>query len=140
MFHRPSNTYIISNGYLEKSLRVNGNLITGPGVHFWKDLVVEGKLILGRGSSVGGQLFANRAILGAHCRVVGGVQVDEDLKILDGCEITREVVCGGNVRIRPRVRIDSLTSRGTVLVEGRTDISHIEAEKLIEVPEGVFDV
>lgn len=58
----------------------------------------------------------------------------------DGCVLTREVLCRGDVRIRPQVVIDSLKSKGTVVVEGKTDISNIEAKKLIEVPEGVFDV
>jgi len=139
-FHKPTHTYILTSGYLDRNVRVNGNLITGPGVRFWNDLVVRGGLILGKGSRVGGQVFAKKAILCAYCRVVGGVQVDEQLQVHDGCVLTREVLCRGDVRIRPRVVIDSLKSNGTVVVEGKTDISNIKAKKLIEVPEGVFDV
>lgn len=59
-FHKPTNTYIIPSGYLDRNVRVNGNLITGPGVRFWNDLVVSGELVLGKGSRVGGQVFAKR--------------------------------------------------------------------------------
>ena len=138
LFHRQSGTYVIQRGVFKGNVRVDKNLITGMNVHFYNDLVVEGDVLLGGGSYVGGYLFAVNALLGTLVKVKGDIQLSGNLRVMDGCSLHGHVVCKGDVRIRPGVYIEDLMAEGEVIVEGKSHIKELEAKSLIEVPEGMM--
>ncbi len=134
-YHPATNTYIVCGGYVEDNLYIKGNLLTAPSVHMWRDVVVEGELVLSRGCTIGGTARAKSAVIGAMCSIKGDLLVEQDLLMLDGCEVSRSVQCGGNVKIRPSVEAESLRASGMVEMVGKSQISHIDAKKLVAVPE-----
>lgn len=135
VYHPPTNTYIMREGYVEGNLLIRGNLLTAPNVHMWGDVVVEGELVLGRGCTIGGMAKAKSAVIGAVCTIRGELVVDEGLLLLDGCEVARDVQCGGDVTIRPGVMARSVCTTGVVEMVGKSQIPHIDAKKLVAVPE-----
>ncbi|MHC1602463.1 MAG: hypothetical protein ACXQS4_04460 [Methermicoccaceae archaeon] len=134
-YHPATSTYIMREGYVADNLYIKGNLLTAPSVHMWRDVVVEGELILSRGCTIGGTARAKSAVMGAMCSIKGDLLVEQDLLMLDGCKISRSVQCGGNVKIRPSVVAESLHASGMVEMVGKSQIPHIDAKKLVAVPE-----
>ncbi|MHC1596859.1 MAG: LbetaH domain-containing protein [Methermicoccaceae archaeon] len=137
-YHPSTNTYIVREGYVEDNLYIKGNLLTAPSVHMWRDVVVQGELVLSRGCTVGGTARAKSAVIGARCSIRGDLLVEDNLVLLDGCEISRGVQCGGNVMVRPNVVAESLHANGVVEMVGRSRIAQIDAKKLVAVPEEVM--
>lgn len=135
VYHSPTNTYIVRGGYVEDNLLIKGNLLTAPNVHMWRDVVVKGELVLARGCTIGGMARAKSAVIGAMCTIKGELVVEDGLLLLDGCEVARGVQCGGNVTIRPRVVTKGVCTSGVVEMVGKSQIPHIDAKKLVVVPE-----
>jgi len=56
-YHPRSNTYVIEKrAFLDEDLTLDGNVIVGQEVKFWKNLTVTGRLELGKGSVVRGNV------------------------------------------------------------------------------------
>ncbi|HIH69139.1 hypothetical protein [Methermicoccus shengliensis] len=135
VYHPPTNTYIVREGYVEGNLLIRGNLLTAPNVHMWRDVVVKGELMLARGCTVGGMARAKSAVIGARCTIRGELVVEDGLLLLDGCEVARGIQCGGDITIRPGVVTRSVCTSGVVEMVGKSQIPHIDAKKLVAVPE-----
>ena len=126
--HIGTNTYVIlSKSFVDRDFNVDGNLIVGRKVYFWGDLEVSGTLELGKSSEIKGNLTANCAILGPSTYIKGNVQVENDLKLLDGARIDGDVLCGGNALIRPGVTMDHIRADGDVKLVGKVNTKRVEA-------------
>lgn len=126
-FHLPSNTYIIEkNAYFEEDLVLSGNVIVGQDVDFWKNLTVNGKLELGKGSVVKGNVKANSALVCSGVKVFGTIDVVSDLLLLDNVKVNT-ALSGGNVFIRPGCIADFVKAEGTLEIIGKVSIKKIEA-------------
>ena len=99
-YHPRSNTYVIEKrAFLEEDLTLDGNVIVGPEVKFWKNLTVSGRLELGKGSIVQGNVKAGSAIICAAAKVLGNIETVSELVLLDRARINI-AVCGGDIRVR----------------------------------------
>ncbi|MDI6639343.1 MAG: polymer-forming cytoskeletal protein [Methanocellales archaeon] len=126
--HVDTNTYVIlRRSFVDRDFNVDGNLIVGGRVYFWGDLAVSGTLELGKSSEVKGNVTAKYAILGPSTHIRGNVQVEDELKLLDGARIDGDVLCGGNALIRPGVTMDHIQAGGDVQMIGRVNTKRVKA-------------
>ncbi|MFP4654862.1 MAG: polymer-forming cytoskeletal protein [Methanohalobium sp.] len=125
-YHPESNTYIVKKkAFFEDEVCIKGDLITGPGVNFWKDLHVTGSLKLGKGSTVKGDVIADNALIGPCSRIDGRLEIKTSVKILDGV-VVHSVICGGEMSVRPRCYIGFAKADITLELIGNVDVKEIE--------------
>jgi cytoskeletal protein CcmA (bactofilin family) len=125
-YHPESNTYIIrKQSFFEDDVNINGNLITGIGVNFWKDLDVNGSLKLGKGSVIRGNVRADDALIGPYSKIDGNLEIKNTIKILDGA-VVKSVICGGEMSVRPGCRIGFVKAEKTLELIGNVDVKEIE--------------
>jgi cytoskeletal protein CcmA (bactofilin family) len=127
--HPGTNTYVIARiSFIEHDLKVDGNLIVGARTYFWGNLDVSGALELGKDSEIKGDLIAASAVIGPNVCIRGSIRIERNLTLLDGARIGGDVLCGGNVLIRPGVTVDYVKAKGDVKLTGKTNIKRIQAE------------
>jgi predicted acyltransferase (DUF342 family) len=123
---RAGSTYFAPKGsYYEGNVRIDGDFVVPAHTHFWGRLVVTGRLELGPYSSVALDVACESAIIGSRTRIKGPLVASGDVTLLDHAAV-HSVKAGGNVIIRPGVRVGDVTSSGTIFVHGR-----IKSGKLI---------
>ncbi|MGA2699274.1 MAG: polymer-forming cytoskeletal protein [Methanoregula sp.] len=116
---RKGSTYYAPKGsYYEGNVRIDGDFIVPARTHFWGRLVVTGRLELGMKSSIALDVECGSAIIGSHARVKGPLVATGDVTLLDHC-VVYSVAAGGNVIIRPDVRVGDVTSSDAILVHGK---------------------
>ncbi len=72
MVYRHGDTYIAPKGsFFDGNVKIEGNFITPPWTHIWGNMIVSGRLELGPGSTVGGFVEAESAIIGHDARIKG---------------------------------------------------------------------
>lgn len=125
-YHPESNTYIIQKkAFFEDDVFIKGDLITGPGVSFWKNLNVNGLLQLGKGSTVKGNVVADNALIGPYSRIDGKLEINNNIKILNGV-VAHSVICGGEMTVRPDCSIGFAKADITLELIGNVDVKEIE--------------
>ncbi|MDD2439572.1 MAG: polymer-forming cytoskeletal protein [Methanosarcinaceae archaeon] len=125
-YHTQSNTYVIENrAYFDEALVLDGNVIVGSEVTFWKDLKVEGKLELGKGATVRGNVKANSALLCCRARIFGKLVVSSELSLLDYAKVGA-IYCQGDVQVRPGCFIGFIKIEGTLELIGKAKIRDVE--------------
>jgi hypothetical protein len=125
-YHPRSNTYVIEKrAFLEENLILNGNLIVGQEVKFWKDLAVTGKLELGKGSVVQGNVKARSALICAGTKILGNIETVSELVLLDRAKINT-AACQGDIRVRPGCVIGSVKADGTLELVGKVIVRKVE--------------
>lgn len=125
-YHPRSNTYVIEKrAFLEEDLTLDGNVIVGPEVKFWKNLTVSGRLELGKGSIVQGNVKAGSAIICAAAKVLGNIETVSELVLLDRARINI-AVCGGDIRVRPGCFLGSVKAGGTLELVGKVAVKRVE--------------
>jgi len=83
-YHPRSNTYVIEKrAFLEEDLTLDGNVIVGQEVKFWKNLTVTGRLELGKDSIVKGNVKARSALVCAGAKILGNIETVSELVLLD---------------------------------------------------------
>jgi cytoskeletal protein CcmA (bactofilin family) len=112
-------TYIAPRGsFFDGHVRIDGNLITPADTHFWGRLVVAGRLELGPGSSVGGRVIAQSAVIGPRAKVKGPLITLENVTVCDNACI-QSIQAGGYVLLRPGVVVGDVKSDETIVVVGK---------------------
>ncbi|AGF96783.1 hypothetical protein MmTuc01_1406 [Methanosarcina mazei Tuc01] len=112
---------IEKRAFLEEDLTLDGNVIVGPEVKFWKNLTVSGRLELGKGSIVQGNVKAGSAIICAAAKVLGNIETVSELVLLDRARINI-AVCGGDIRVRPGCSLGSVKAGGTLELVGKVAV------------------
>jgi cytoskeletal protein CcmA (bactofilin family) len=112
-------TYIAPRGsFFDGNVRIEGNFIAPPDTHVWGRLETAGRLDLGPGSSVGGRVIAQSAIIGSRAKVNGPLIVLEHATICDHACL-ESIQAGGNVLLRPGVKVGNVKSDETIIVYGK---------------------
>lgn len=125
-YHPRSNTYIIEKrAFLEEDLTLNGNVIVGQEVKFWKNLTVTGRLELGKGSIVKGNVKAKSALICSEAKVLGNIETDSELVLLDRAKINA-AACQGDIHVRPGCTLDSVKADGTLELIGKVIVRKVE--------------
>ncbi len=125
-YHPRSNTYIIEKrAFLEEDLTLNGNVIVGQEVKFWKNLTVTGRLELGKGSIVKGNVKAKSALICSEAKVLGNIETDSELVLLDRAKINA-AACQGDIHVRPGCTLDSVKTDGTLELIGKVIVRKVE--------------
>lgn len=125
-YHPRSKTYIIEKrAFFEHDLRLDGNVIVGQDVKFWGDLIVTGKLELGKGSAVQGNVKASSALVCAAAKILGSIETISELILLDRAKINT-AACKGDIRARPGCTIGSVKAEGTLELIGKVSVKKVE--------------
>ena len=125
-YHPRSNTYIIEKrAFLEEDLTLNGNVIVGQEVKFWKNLTVTGRLELGKGSIVKGNVKAKSALICSEAKVLGNIETNSELVLLDRAKINA-AACQGDIHVRPGCTLDSVKADGTLELIGKVIVRKVE--------------
>lgn len=125
-YHPRSNTYIIEKrAFLEEDLTLNGNVIVGQEVKFWKNLTVTGRLELGKGSIVKGNVKAKSALICSEAKVLGNIETDSELVLLDRAKIN-VAACQGDIHVRPGCTLNSVKADGTLELIGKVIVRKVE--------------
>ncbi|WNY27813.1 hypothetical protein [Methanolapillus ohkumae] len=124
-FYPSSNTYVIPKGsFFEDSILIHGNLIAGPGVHFWKNVIVEGNVQLGKGCTLAGNLKAVNVIVGAKSKVGGKITADWNTSVFQNSEIG-SIECLGHLVIMNGCVVGYANAEKTMEILGKADIKKI---------------
>ena len=111
-YHPRSNTFVIEKrAFLDNDLTLDGNVIVGQEVKFWKDLTVTGRLELGKGSVVKGNVKAKSALVCSEAKILGSIETESELVLLDRVRVNA-VACEGDIHVRPGCDIGSVRQEG----------------------------
>jgi cytoskeletal protein CcmA (bactofilin family) len=125
-YHPRSNTYVIEKrAFIEEDLTLDGNVIVGQEVKFWKNLTVTGRLELGKGSVVRGNVKARSAVVCSKAKVLGSIETVSELVLLDRAKINA-AACQGDIRVRPGCVLDSVKADGTLELVGKVIVRKVE--------------
>ncbi len=117
--YRHGDTYIAPRGsFFDGNIKIDGNFIAPPETHIWGNIVVAGCLELGPYSTVGGSIEAEKIIIGNDARIKGPIRVLDTATICDNACL-HSVQAGGNIIIRPGVRVGDVNSAETIYVYGK---------------------
>ena len=111
--------------FFEEDLTLDGNVIIGQKVKFWKNLTVTGRLELGKGSIVKGNVKARSAIVCSEAKILGDIKTVSELVLLDRAKIN-VAVCQGDIRVRPGCTLDSVKADGTLELVGKVIVRKVE--------------
>lgn len=125
-YHKTSNTYIAKRrSYFENDIIIDGNLIVGASSSFWKNIIVKGTLELGKNSSVGGNIKADRVVIGSGCEIKGSIEAHDELRIFDSSTVVGNVV-GNTVSIRPGCSVGQVRANVILELIGKIRVNEIE--------------
>lgn len=125
-YHPRSNTYVIEKrAFLEEDLTLDGNVIVGQEAKFWKNLTVTGRLELGKGSIVKGNVKARSALVCSEAKVLGNIETVSELILLDRAKIN-VAACQGDIRVRPGCTLDDVKADGTLELVGKVIVRKVE--------------
>jgi cytoskeletal protein CcmA (bactofilin family) len=125
-YHPRSNTYVIEKrAFLEENLILDGNVIVGQEVKFWKSLTVSGRLELGKGSIVQGNVKAESALICAAAKILGSMETVSELILLDGAKVN-VAACEGDIHVRPGCSLGSVKAGGTLELVGKVAVKRVE--------------
>lgn len=125
-YHPRSNTYVVEKrAFLEEDLTLDGNVIVGQEVTFWKNLTVTGRLELGKGSVVRGNVKARSALVCSKAKILGNIETASELVLFDRAKINA-AACQGDIRVRPGCVLDSVKADGTLELIGKVLVRKVE--------------
>ena len=125
-YHPRSNTYVIEKRvFFEEDLMLEGNVIVGQDVKFWKSLTVSGRLELGKGSIIQGNVKAESALVCAAAQILGSIETISELVLLDGARVN-VAACEGDIRVRPGCSLGSVKAGGTLELVGKVTVKRVE--------------
>jgi predicted acyltransferase (DUF342 family) len=125
-YHPRSNTYVIEKrAFFEEDLMLDGNVIVGQEANFWRDLNVTGRLELGKGALVQGNVKASCALICAAAKVLGNIETVSELILFDRAGVN-VAACQGDIRVRPGCTIGSVKAGGTLELIGKVSVKKVE--------------
>jgi cytoskeletal protein CcmA (bactofilin family) len=117
--YRHGDTYIAPKGsYFDGNVKIDGSFIAPAKTHIWGNIVVAGRLELGPYSTVGGFVEAESIVVGHDVKIKGPIRVRSTATICDNAFL-RSVQAGGNITLRPGVRVGDVNSDETIFVYGK---------------------
>jgi len=116
----PSRT-VPAGGKFNQILCISGDLMSGEGAHFRKEVYASGKAILGSDTVMQAVAVDGALMLGSHATVMRWADAGEAAEVGDGCTIGVSVSSRGELRIAPGCRFRRLY--GSPIVTGSTDES-----------------
>jgi predicted acyltransferase (DUF342 family) len=116
---------IEKRAFFDNDLTLDGNVIVGQEVKFWKNLTVTGRLELGRCSVVNGNVKARSALICSGAKILGNIEAVSELVLLDKARVG-VVACEGDVRARPGCEIGSVKTGGTLELVGKVVVKRVE--------------
>ena len=123
-YHSPSDTYIISKkSYYEKDILINGNVMVGPGVHFWKNVKIKGNAQFGKGCVIEGCLNAENVLLGSQSVVKGPIHVSGDISLFQNVTV-QSIECGSSVILMEGCTADYINSKRLEII-GKAQVKKI---------------
>ncbi|WNY25730.1 hypothetical protein [Methanolapillus millepedarum] len=123
-FYPSSNTYVIPKGaFFDESVIIHGNMIAGPGVHFWKNVAVQGNAQLGKGCTVAGTLKAKTAIVGAKSKV-DKIKTEWNASVFQNATV-QSIDCGGHLVIMDGSVVGYANAEKTLEILGKADIKKL---------------
>jgi hypothetical protein len=123
-YHLPSDTYIISKKtFFEQDVLINGNVMVGPGVCFWKNVKIQGNAHFGKGCVIEGRLDAASALIGSQSVVKGPIHVSGDISLFQNT-VVKSVESGGNVTIMDGCTADYINSKKLEII-GKAQVKKI---------------
>jgi len=111
--------------FFEEDLTLDGNVIVGQNVKFWKNLTVTGRLELGKGSIVKGDVKARSALVCSEAKILGNIETVSELVLLDRAKINT-TACQGDILARPGCTLDSVKADGTLELVGKVVVRKVE--------------
>lgn len=112
-------THIAPDGsFFDGNVKIDGDFIVPSETHIWGNLVVDGCLELGPGSTVGGSVLCGSAVIGKCVKIKGAVRALENVTICDNTSL-ESVTAGGDIILRPGVNVGEVRSEETVYVYGK---------------------
>lgn len=125
-YHPRSNTFVIEKrAFFEEDIMLNGNVIVGQEVKFWKSLTVSGRLELGKGSIIQGNVKAGSALVCAAAKILGSIETVSELVLLDRSRVN-VAACEGDIRARPGCFLGSVRAGGTLELVGKVAVKRVE--------------
>ncbi len=125
-YHPRSNTFVIEKkAFFDDDLTLDGNVIVGQEVKFWKNLTVTGRLELGRCSVVNGNVKARSALVCSEAKILGNIEAVSELVLLDRARVSA-VACEGDIRARPGCELGSVKAGGTLELVGKVVVKRVE--------------
>ncbi len=91
--------------YDPRRLDVRGELIAGPDVVLDVNVVVEGRVVLGKGTVVGPNVYLRNAVIGERADIRANT-------VIDGAEVASDCIIGPFARLRPGTRLAAKTQIG----------------------------
>ena len=125
-FHVSSNTYIIpKNLIFDQNVSINGNVIVGAGVRFWKNVKIFGDVQLGKGCVIEGDLNADNIIVGAQSKVKGNIIASGNVSLFQN-SVARSIKSSESVTIMEGCFVGYADSKMLEII-GKADIKKIGA-------------
>jgi len=110
---------------------LDGNVIVGQDVKFWKNLTVSGRLELGKGSIIQGNVKAENALICAAAQILGRIDTVSELCLLDGARVN-VAACEGDIRVRPGCFLGSVKAGGTLELVGKVAVKRVVDNLFVE--------
>ncbi|HSW71171.1 MAG TPA: bifunctional UDP-N-acetylglucosamine diphosphorylase/glucosamine-1-phosphate N-acetyltransferase GlmU [Gammaproteobacteria bacterium] len=110
--------------YDPKRLDVRGELIVGPDVVIDVNVVIEGRVVLGKGCIIGPQVYLRNAVLGERVEIKAN-------SVIDGAEIAADCIVGPFARLRPgtvlatKAHIGNFVEIKNSLIDEDTKVNHL---------------
>ena len=125
-YHPRSKTYVIEKrAFFDEALILEGNVTVGQDVAFWKDLTVTGRLELGKGCIVKGNVKARSALVCSEAKILGSIETISELVLLDRVNVN-SVISEGDIRVRPGCVLGSVKAGGSLELIGKVIVKNVE--------------
>jgi hypothetical protein len=123
-YHSPSDTYIISKkSYFDQDVLINGNVMVGPGVHFWKNVKIQGNAQFGKGCVIEGRLDAENALIGSQSVVKGPIHVSGDISLFQNV-VVRSIESSGSIVVMEGCTADYINGKKLEII-GKAQVKKI---------------
>ncbi|TAJ43649.1 bactofilin family protein [Methanofollis fontis] len=117
--YQSGDTYIAPKGsFFDGNVHIPGDFIVPPETHIWGKLDVDGCLELGALSTVGKDVTCTSGVIGRNVRIKGSLTVKDNITLSDNA-IVKSVAAGGDIILRPGVKVGEVRSDATIYVYGR---------------------
>ena len=127
-FHEKSMTLVVMrNSFFDRAVRSDRNLLIGPFADIRGSLQVGGRLDLGMGAKVRGNIHAESAVIGSEVSIMGSIFTEKDLAIMDNTEVRGNAESGGDLMVNQGVQIRSAKALGNIFINGSPSIVELHA-------------
>ena len=125
-YHSPSDTYIISKkSFFDQDVIINGNVMVGPNVSFWKNVKIQGDAKFGKGCIIEGRLDAQNVLIGSQSVVNGPIHANGNVSLFQNVAV-RSIESSGGVSIMEGCTADYINGKKLEII-GKAQVKKIGA-------------